>query len=76
MAIAPVAPCLLKLPNAKRQEEDRGLVAVTIGIVAGIEGYLTAGPGFGTPLLAFVIFLAIFDAMGSLLDSAAGSYCG
>jgi len=63
------------MPHRFSLREDRGLVAVTIGMVGGIEGYLTAGPGFGitAALLAFVIVLAIFNAMGSLLDSAAGS---
>jgi hypothetical protein len=45
--------------------EDRGIIAVTVGIVGWIEGHLTAGPGFAVTagLLAFVIVLAIFNAM-------------
>jgi hypothetical protein len=45
--------------------EDRGIIAATVGIVGWIEGLSTAGFGFAITagLLAFVIVLAIFNAM-------------
>ena len=46
--------------------EDRGIIAVTVGIVGWIEGLSTGGPGFAITagLLAVFIVLAIFNAMG------------
>ena len=38
------------MPHRFSLREDRGLVAVTIGIVGGIEGYLTAALALGSPL--------------------------
>ena len=44
--------------------EDRG-IALTVGVSAWIEGHLTVSPAFAITagLLAFVIVLAIFNAM-------------
>lgn len=60
--------CGVHSVSALRMRQYRFIAASTVGVAAGIEGYVSLGPGFGLvcAVVAFTIALAIFDTFHDL----------